>query len=118
MSDLTQPPPQPGAEDVTSAVIAWLAERRERGIAKYGTTLQTFNGRDPVADAMEEHLDALQYLMQWRLERRALMAEVEQLRGALGAMVEAWDRLAASELVEPDFDPVMRAREAMNGSHS
>lgn len=81
--NLTQPPPKPGAEDVTVAVIEWLHERRERGIAKYGTTLQTFNGRDPVADAMEEHLDALQYLGQWRMERRALMEQVATARALI-----------------------------------
>jgi hypothetical protein len=34
------------------------------GFETYGTPLQTFNGRDALQDAMEEALDACQYLYQ------------------------------------------------------
>jgi hypothetical protein len=40
------------------------------GIAKYGTPLQTFNGRDPLIDAYQEALDLAVYLKQAIMERK------------------------------------------------
>lgn len=70
-----QPPPTPGAGDVWQHMIETLAaeglyadlvpamrERRELGIARYGTPLQTHNGRNHRIDAMQELLDAAVYL--------------------------------------------------------
>lgn len=45
-----------------------LQERVSKGIQTYGTTLQTFNGRSAVLDAMEEAVDLFQYLCQIELE--------------------------------------------------
>lgn len=69
-----QPPPIPAegdvwAELITEAeranypahVVALMRERREFGIAKYGTPLQRGNGRDHHADLVQELLDALAY---------------------------------------------------------
>ncbi len=64
-----QPMPTPGHGSVTRAVIADLLEREQQGIATYGTTLQTFNGRDALLDAYAECLDMAQYLKQAILER-------------------------------------------------
>jgi hypothetical protein len=70
---MTQPMPTPGKQAVTPVAremfLTMLAERECQGIATYGTTLQTHNGRDPIQDAMEELLDAWQYLVQIKLER-------------------------------------------------
>lgn len=41
-----------------------VRERGEYGARKYGTPLQVDNGRDPLADAYEEALDAFVYLAQ------------------------------------------------------
>lgn len=79
MQKLTQPPPTPGKLDVTTFVIKALEQRREYGIKKYGTSLQTWNGRDPLADAMEEDLDRMQYLAQARIERAELLEKVARL---------------------------------------
>lgn len=70
-----QPPPTPGAGDVWQHMIETLAaeglyadlvpamrERRELGIARYGTPLQIHNSRDHRIDAMQELLDAAVYL--------------------------------------------------------
>lgn len=74
-----QPPPVhvPGAESVHELLIAHIMERAEFGRRKYGTPLQVGNGRDPLADALEEVLDAAAYLTQALYERdhqRALQA--------------------------------------------
>lgn len=41
-----------------------LAARKQFGLAKYGTLLQAFNGRDALMDAYQETLDQVVYLRQ------------------------------------------------------
>lgn len=81
--NLTQPPPKPGKQDVTAFLLDAIAKRREMGLKKYGTSLQTWNGRDPLADAMEEDLDRMQYLVQARLERADMAERIAELAAAL-----------------------------------
>ncbi len=64
-----EPAPQPGQQDVTSEVIKDLQERSATGEKKYGTRLQTFNGRKALVDLYQELLDACQYIKQELLER-------------------------------------------------
>jgi hypothetical protein len=66
-----QPAPLPGREDVRQHVIGAMLDRMAFGKEHYGTPLQTFNGRDALADAFQESLDLLQYLTQALLEREA-----------------------------------------------
>lgn len=47
---------------IQDLVMADLAERKEHGIRKYGTALQSGNGRDMLQDAYEEALDLAVYL--------------------------------------------------------
>ena len=47
----------------------WFEAQFKKGLAKYGTPLYTFNGRDAFEDAMQESVDGLMYLNQLRLER-------------------------------------------------
>lgn len=95
MSNREQPMPVPGTHDVTPSAresfLTMLAEREQKGIATYGRTLQAFNGRDAVQDALEEVIDAFQYLVQIRIERDALIRErdaADSLAAALRADVE------------------------------
>jgi hypothetical protein len=64
-----QPNPKPGRENVAGYVLRDIAERVEAGERKYGTRLQTFNGRDALWDAYQEALDLVMYLRQAILER-------------------------------------------------
>lgn len=71
-----EPDPKPGDQDVPAILIADLEDRgfdqaadlvRERvcfGVEKYGTRLQTNNGRDPIEDALQEIGDGMQYIKQ------------------------------------------------------
>ncbi len=61
---MSQPAPKPGQGDVWLDVIHDMRERRLDGIAKYGTPVQTFNGRKSLQDAYEEALDLCVYLKQ------------------------------------------------------
>jgi len=74
-----QPLPRAGARSVTAAVRALLDERERKGIATYGRSLETFNGRDCLRDLAEELIDAVQYTEQWRLERAALRQAIRDL---------------------------------------
>jgi hypothetical protein len=67
-----QPAPKPGQKNVADYVLQDIQERVEAGEKKYGTKLQTFNGRDPLWDAYQEALDLVMYLRQAILEREAL----------------------------------------------
>lgn len=60
--------PTEGRQDVQEALIEHIRQRREIGVQRYGTPLQTFNGRDGLRDALEEALDLATYLMQVRME--------------------------------------------------
>lgn len=65
-----QPPPTPGIGDAWAEIIAHpmparlravCAERRQIGIARYGTPLQRGNGRANPVDLMQELLDGAAY---------------------------------------------------------
>ena len=47
---------------------AELEQRAEIGQRHYGRPLTSFNGRDPLRDALEEVLDLAMYLKQWEME--------------------------------------------------
>jgi len=66
------PPPRPGITDVTELVIADIRARSDAGLKKYGTRLQTHNGRDALMDAYQEALDLVAYLRQVIEERGSL----------------------------------------------
>ena len=64
-----QPVPFPGRATILPLVMKDLEARAEFGLAKYGTLLQTHNGRDPLMDAYQECLDMAMYLHQAIAER-------------------------------------------------
>lgn len=64
-----EPNPEPGKTVVLYEVLRALVERAEAGKLKYGTYLETNNGRDALMDAFQESLDLCMYLAQAILER-------------------------------------------------
>lgn len=64
-----QPPPTRGKLTVIDYVLADMTERAAAGAQKYGTPLQTHNGRDALWDAYQEAMDLAMYLRQAILER-------------------------------------------------
>ena len=73
MSGAAQPEPSPkrGKQNVANLVLADIQARVEMGMEKYGTELQTFNGRDALMDAYQEAIDLVMYLRQEIAEREA-----------------------------------------------
>ena len=65
----SQPPPKEGGQIILPLVIEDLKKRAVEGQKRYGTMLQSENGRDALIDAYEEALDLCMYLRQ-ELERR------------------------------------------------
>lgn len=55
---------------VPEKVAEALRLRRQFGLDKYGTVLKSHNGRNPLADALQETLDLIVYLQQARMEGR------------------------------------------------
>lgn len=99
MTSKPEPAPQKGKKKVVGRLITWLAVRDDVvaqklvlarahfGLEKYGTTLMTHNGRDAIEDARQELGDALQYVMQAKMEGR----DVEELRGLTQTLLELID---------------------------
>ncbi len=67
-----QPAPTQGKLTVIDYVLADMAQRAAAGFQKYGTHLQTHNGRDALWDAYQEALDLSMYLRQAILEREVV----------------------------------------------
>ena len=55
-------------EEIRRLVVADMEERDRLGFERYGTQLQTFNGRDSLVDAYQEALDLCVYLRTEMLE--------------------------------------------------
>ncbi len=64
-----EPQPLPGRVDVGEKVMEDIQARINFGYKKYGTLLQTNNGRDALMDAYQEAIDLVMYLRQMLLER-------------------------------------------------
>ena len=71
MSNYTEhePSPKKGELVVLPYVLEDLRTRAETGKLKYGTYLETNNGRDALVDAYQEACDLVMYLRQALLER-------------------------------------------------
>lgn len=85
-----QPLPTPGSVNVTPVArqcFEYMLDAREvKGVATYGTTLQTNNGRDVFQDLLEELIDAWQYAIQGRMERAGLIEENARLRAEVARL--------------------------------
>ncbi len=78
-----QPAPKKGKIKVLDHVLADLTQRAETGKEKYGTYLETDNGRDALQDAYEEMMDAAMYLKQALLEKKKNEERVVRLLNAI-----------------------------------
>jgi NTP pyrophosphatase (non-canonical NTP hydrolase) len=90
-ADKHEPPPQPGRVDVADYVLADIRERVAAGEKKYGTKLQTGNGRDPLWDLYQELLDAVMYCRQAILERdeKQLPLDTATAQSRIAAAIKA-----------------------------
>lgn len=68
-----EPPPKKGKIAVADFVLKDIQDRIDIGYKKYGTKLETNNGRDALMDAYQESLDLVMYLRQAILERDGIL---------------------------------------------
>lgn len=66
---MNEPDPKPGKTDIGDLVINDIKARIELSKVKYGTVLQSYNGRDALMDAYQEAIDLCMYLKQAMEER-------------------------------------------------
>jgi hypothetical protein len=97
-----QPLPSPGRDCVQDALIAAIENRKQLGIARYGSPLMTHNGRDALRDAWEESIDLAAYLTQMRMERADLESERDRYRAAIEKALAWMPQHALTESTAPD----------------
>lgn len=72
-----QPAPQPGQQVVGDVVLADIRARMEVGHERYGTYLQTHNGRSALWDLYQELLDACMYIRQHIAEQPQVAMDIK-----------------------------------------
>lgn len=107
---LDEPMPIPGAQDVEPVaremISTALDEQVAKGLKRYGTPLQTFNGRDSFHDLAQELADATMYMAQSKLQYEAML---QKLREAYELL--AWFKAHLFEVtVFPDIYHQFKAR--------
>lgn len=112
-----EPPSKPNARPpVFERVIERIRHRDRVGAAKYGTSLQAFNGRNPLVDMIEEQLDGAHYgeqaLEEWEamravftaacalVDREGPLVEADRKRDPLCVAVDAARGMTAAEAIE------------------
>jgi NTP pyrophosphatase (non-canonical NTP hydrolase) len=75
---MTQPDPKPGKQVVGDQVIRDMHNRMHIGRERYGTFLETHNGRNSLQDLYEELLDATMYIKQRIIEEHDAPAFVTE----------------------------------------
>lgn len=85
-----QPRPRPGQSPVTPSFrdgfIVGGEERDQVGRERYGTDLETFNGRNAGQDAWEEWYDLGKYLQQMRMEYSVVLGQKYALEDRVGRL--------------------------------
>lgn len=94
-------------------VIAKMEESKRVGMQRYGTALQTFNGRDALQDAEEEARDLFVYLsslMQAREASREKLVEVvaKDIGRALPTRLD-WENVSEERIAEIAVDAILKA---------
>lgn len=86
-----EPMPQQGevmvGESLKVRFSEYIDARTEYGVGKYGTPLQTDNGRNPFNDSFQEILDFCQYQEQDRLEAHQKVKFLDEMVKGLWAEV-------------------------------
>ena len=93
-----------------SLFTTMLREAEQRGIERYKTTLETFNGRDAIKDAMEEAIDLWQYLTQIRLENDTQRRDLDNATAALHWLLNChrdWSNAGRQGVTDSEWDEAL-----------
>lgn len=113
-TDITDPQPAPvaraGAPSLHDVAAALHADRRDHGLSKYQSLLQTFNGRSAGVDKLQESLDRLVYEIQGVIEAEALRRALNEFHADLDRMADSHgDAFTALERYEELLNPAALA---------
>lgn len=86
--------------DVNSTLIEHLRQRAAFGKNKYGIELRTFDGRNTLADALEEVLDLAVYIKKEIMEREAVADLLDRASGFLNPSFGSPTRRLWTECLE------------------
>lgn len=73
-----EPEPTKGEQEILPLVLADFQARADAGLERYGTPLETNNGRNALMDAYQEAIDLVMYLRQAIAEMEANNGTREQ----------------------------------------
>lgn len=82
---MTEPMPRPGHANIFDLAREVLEQRAKQGMETYGRPLESFNGRNPARDALEEAADQFVYLVQLCEEREKMILWMSDAYGILAA---------------------------------
>lgn len=82
---MTEPMPRPGHANIFDLAREVLEQRAKQGMETYGRPLESFNGRNPARDALEEAADQFVYLIQLCEEREKMLLWMSDAYGILAA---------------------------------
>lgn len=82
----------PGAVDVNDWLLGYIDLRAKLGEEKYKLRLKEPNGRDPDLDRLDELLDAAVYTVQAHLEKKRLLAELQEYYERYGPLPDDRNR--------------------------
>jgi hypothetical protein len=84
LKDLKQAPMLGNQAQAIDTLLKMVEAKEEAGVKKYGASLETWNGRDPLQDAMEEQVDWMDYMVQARIERADMIELINHQKRQLG----------------------------------
>jgi hypothetical protein len=115
MSDVShEPVPFPGTAEVLPELLKDIQVKAESGRVKYGTLLQTNNGRRALADLYQELIDACFYVKQELMERaNGNVAPMFEYLADSEASRDVDRLLSAVEI--PDTGPLMTGHRLVHG---
>ena len=102
-----QPLPKPGRQCVQDLIIAEMEESKRVGLERYGSTLQTFNGRRTIKDIAEESRDLHVYLKQAEAEAEADRDTLVDVVAQAIRVADGNHTMSAEALSEVAVDAVM-----------
>jgi hypothetical protein len=99
LSTCRQDLPKPGEQNIVTILLQEIQEKADRGAAKYGSALMSFNGRNSLVDAYQELIDLLMYLRQCVEEDP--VGKLKRLKEILASFVPVVEEAEWSNQLDP-----------------
>lgn len=110
--------PYPGTKEVLPELLKDIKEKAEAGKVKYGSHLQTHNGRRALADLYQEMIDACFYIKQELMERNgrdARFTDTIDNNEWVHWLNKTTAEMALKPVPEYDAGPLMKGHKLVHG---